>query len=136
MKFATGLIFLAFIVLNILGFSSLAHANHMTHHSCLFDFSNTCATLVDLVGATMEHLGNLENSIQAILAGSAAMILIIALAFVFAGKVFEKNGTELIRYLYFYRAKFREDLFEFKIRFLAWFSVLNKRDDLVLRLAR
>lgn len=137
MKISTTIIFLAFIALNILGFSSLAHADHMSHHSCLFSPTNSCATLVDPMNSVSEHLSSLQSSIQASLAQSnISTLLLLVLSLIIAGLISTRGEPEVFNYLQKHKVRFLQNLFEFKTSFLAWLSILNKRDPLAIQMAR
>ncbi len=131
------IILLAFLTVSILGFSSIAHESHATHHSCLFDLSSTCAQVVDPISSTLEHFGNLQNSIQANLNQSGIFaLLLIAFSLIIGALISAKIKLKLIRYSQKSQTQFSENLFEFKSRFLAWLSILNKRYPLALISAR
>ena len=137
MKVSTIIIFFAFVALNILGFSSLAHADHMTHHSCLFDISNNCATLIDPINSTLQHLTSLQNSIQASLNQTNIFTLfLLAFSLIIAGLISARAKPEVFNYLQKHKIQFLQNLFEFKTSFLAWLSILNKRDPLAVQMAR
>ena len=137
MKVSTIIIFFAFIALNILGFPSLAHADHMTHHSCLFDISNNCATLVDPINSTLQHLTSLQNSIQASLSQTNILtLLLLAFLLIIVSLISTRAKPKILYYLQKYKTQLSSNLFEFKASFLAWLSILNKRDLLAVQMAR
>ncbi len=137
MKTSTGIILLSFLALNILGFSSLAHADHMSHHSCVFNLVNSCVTLVDPMNSASEHLSSLQSSIQASLSQSnISSLLLLALLLVVVGLISTRIRPEVLNYLQKHRLQFFQNLFEFKTSFLAWLSILNKRDPLAIQMAR
>lgn len=137
MKVSTIIIFFAFIALNILGFSSLAHADHMTHHSCLFDISNNCATLVDPINSTSQHLTSLQNFIQASLSQTNILtLLLLAFLLIIVSLISTRAKPKILYYLQKYKTQLSSNLFEFKASFLAWLSILNKRDLLAVQMAR
>lgn len=131
------IILLAFLAVSTLGFSSMAHADHTAHHSCLFSLSNTCATLVDPINSALEHLSSLQGSIQASLDQSnLAALFLLAFLLVIVGFVSARTKLEVSNYFKKYKLRISDNLFEFKSQFLAWLSILYKRDPLVLITAR
>ena len=137
MKTKAIIILFAFIALNILGFSSLAHADHMTHHACLFDISNNCAALIDPINSTSQHLTSLQNFIQASLNQTNIFTLfLLAFSLIIAGLILARARPEIFNYLQKHKIQFLQNLFEFKTSFLAWLSILNKRDPLAVQMAR
>lgn len=130
------IIFLAFLSLSVLGFSSMAHEGHATHHSCLFDFSSNCARVVDPINSIFEHLANLQNSIQAAPGQSFVLTLLLAFSLIVAAWVLDKEKLRIAQYFHTLKSQLFDRLFEFKNRFLAWLSILNRRDPLVIQTAR
>ncbi|TSC81759.1 MAG: hypothetical protein G01um101420_864 [Parcubacteria group bacterium Gr01-1014_20] len=137
MKSQGYIILLAFLFLSTLGFSSLAHADHASHHSCLFNLANNCATLANPVNSALEHLSSLQSSVQASLAQSNILaLLLLAFSFIIAGLLSIKARPKILAYFQNHKARSSENLFEFQSRFLAWLSILNKRDPLMFATAR
>jgi len=137
MKTKVGIILFAFLTLSILGFSSLAHKSHTEHHACLFSVSNNCATLVDPMNSVSEHLSSLRGSIQASLNQSnISSLLLLALLLMVVSLISTREKLGVLNYLQKHRLQFLQNLFEFKTSFLAWLSILNKRDPLAAQTAR
>lgn len=137
MKLHGFIILFAFLAVSILGFSSLAHESHAAHHSCLFNPLSNCAVLVDPINSALEHLSSLQNSIQASLGQSNILtLLLLTFLLIIAGLISAKAKLKTFHHFQKHRTRFLENLFEFKIRFLAWLSILNKRDPLAVQTAR
>ncbi|MBI3589277.1 MAG: hypothetical protein HY093_02590 [Candidatus Liptonbacteria bacterium] len=130
-------ILFAFVIVNILGFSSLAHASHAMHHSCLFEFSSNCAQVVNPINSTLEHLSNLQASLRASL-GQTNILTLLLLAFSLIAGVFvaAKVRPKVTYYFQKSSVQLSGDIFKLKNRFLAWLSILNKRDPLALQTVR
>lgn len=137
MKLRIYILILAFLVVNILGFSSIAHESHMSHHACVFSLTNNCAQVVDPINSALDHLASLQSSLQANLGKPGSFSLLLLFLFsVVSALVLPKLKPKIRQYLYSARSQFFKNILEFKSKFLAWFSVLNKRDPLILVLAR
>ena len=129
-------ILLSFLTVNILGFSSLAHENHSMHHTCLFSFSSACAQVVDPVSSTLEHLANLQNSIQATPGQPIVATTLLIFSLIVVALVLDKEKLKAAQYFRIFKIQFFEQLFKFLTQFLAWLSILNKHDSLALERAR
>ena len=137
MKFEASIIFFMFLFVGIFGFSSLAHESHTAHHSCLFSFSSTCAQAIDPIDSALEHLSSLQGSLQANVAPISIPVLLLLVFFLItAALVLKRLKLEVFKYLQKSTAQFFRNIFNFKNSFLAWLSVLNNRDPLVMQTAR
>lgn len=133
MKFVAFSAIFAFSIVSVLGFSGMAHGSHAMHHSCLFDITSSCSALVDPIKSTTEHLSSLQSSLQAVLVGQVSILSLLLLAFLLIIAIFvlSKIKPKVRQYFQRSKAQFHHSLFEFKAKFLAWLSILNKRDHLV-----
>ena len=130
-------ILLAFLAVNILGFSNMAHESHLSHHACVFSFSSNCAQVVDPINSAIDHLASLQSSLQANLGRLESFsLLLLTLFSIVSALILAKLKPKIRQYLYGVRIRFFQNLFEFKTQLLAWLSILNKRDPSILALAR
>jgi len=137
MKLRVCILLLAFLAVNILGFSNMAHESHLSHHACIFSFSNNCAQVVDPINSALDHLASLRSSLQANLGriGSFSLLL-LSLFLIVSALILAKLKPKIRKYFYSEQLRFFQNLFEFKTQLLAWLSILNKRDPLILASAR
>lgn len=136
MKLQGLIILLTFLTVSILGFSSMAHESHASHHSCLFDFSSACAQVSDPINSTLEHLANLQNSIQAAPVQPFTAVLFLVFSAIVAVWFLNKEKLKATQSFQTFKIQPLEHLFEFKTRFLAWLSIFYKRDPLAPQTAR
>ncbi len=136
MKVFNYIILFSFLVVSIVGFSNFAHADHVSHHSCVFNLSDNCATLADPINGTLEHLSSLKNSIQANIVQFFASAFILLSLLIFSAFILDNEKLRISQFRRHFKHQLFSDLFKFKIKFLAWLSVINKREPLALFLAR
>lgn len=83
MKISSFVIFLAFITLNVLGFSSVAHASGEHHTDCFFAkiAESACVFMYSGFVSVSHHLTSLQSSIQGILVSGGLNLLTLLLVF-------------------------------------------------------
>ena len=137
MKLRVYILILAFLAVNILGFTSMAHESHLSHHACVFSLTNNCAQVVDPINSALDHLASLQSSLQANLGRLESFsLLLLTLFSIVSALILAKLKPKIRHYIYRVSLRFFQNLFEFKTQLLAWLSILNKRDPSILALAR
>lgn len=136
MKAQSLIIILAFLVVSVLGFSTLAHESHATGHDCIFNSNVNCLQATNPISSVLGHISSLQNSIQANVASSASVLLALSfLLIILGGLVFIEGEIKVSQYLRVIRSQVLESISRFRIEFLAWLAIFNKQDLLVLSMA-